>query len=61
MYGHGWHLTVAREKDQPMTQNNNNNPTVAPATDKTVTPAILPAAVQTLTADVPKVEIADKK
>jgi hypothetical protein len=44
-----------------MTQNNNNNPTVAPATHTTVTPAIQAAAVQTVTADVPKVEVADKK
>ncbi|HET7086319.1 MAG TPA: hypothetical protein VFI23_16210 [Rhizomicrobium sp.] len=44
-----------------MTENNNNNPAVAPTIDKSVTPAVQPAAVQTVAAVVPKVEIADKK
>jgi hypothetical protein len=42
-----------------MIENNNNNPTVAPAAEKIAAPAVQP--VQAVTADVPKVEIAEKK
>ena len=44
-----------------MTQNNNNNPTVAPATSQATTPAPQPAAVQPVKGDAAKVEIAEKK
>jgi hypothetical protein len=49
------------EKDPIMTQDNNNNPSAAPAASQTTASAVQPVAVQPEKGDAAKVEIIEKK